>query len=115
MLRFKGRRVRVRRPTSTEDPYRQERSKAIREHGPANVIYISHGAGPEDWFVVEPQVGTQQSMAGTPIDIEMAVGSLIAAGRTVYRVEVSPWGDSRGIVRARVLRDDAYLSVENRP
>ena len=48
-------------------------------------LYLSHGAD-GNWFVVEPQVGTNRSIVGTPITLEQAIRSLLDAGRTVYRV-----------------------------
>lgn len=55
-------------------------------------IRISHGAqeamGP-DWFVVHPlEDRTQVSVAGTPITHDMAVMSLLSAGRAVYELEL---------------------------
>lgn len=62
-------------------------------------IQVSHGAGSGrgsddvDWFVVLPLPGQAKlSVAGTPITNEMEVESLLRAGRTVYEVEVEPWG-----------------------
>jgi hypothetical protein len=100
-LRFRGRPLRVRKLTAEEMEWdaadreykaqsSRELNEAIREHGAATEVYISHGAS-GDWFIVEPQVGTNESMAGTPITTEMAVDSLLRAGRTVYRLEVVPW------------------------
>jgi hypothetical protein len=43
-------------------------------------IYISHGAGPIDWFVVEPQD-----------DPDAQVASLRDVGRTVIELDVEPW------------------------
>jgi hypothetical protein len=59
-------------------------------------LHISHGAGggrPDfagaDWFVVLPLEGqTERSAAGTPITHEMAVSSLLGAGRAVYEVDL---------------------------
>ena len=58
-------------------------------------LYISHGArrsdDPDDvdWFVVKPMPGdTETSVAGTPITNNMAVTSLIRAGREVYELEL---------------------------
>ena len=56
-------------------------------------LFISHGADPGDWFIVEPREGrTTRSVAGTDITPEMAVESLMAAGRTVYEVDAIPNG-----------------------
>lgn len=42
-----------------------------------------------DWFVVHPLDGrTETSVAGTPITHDMAVMSLLAAGRPVYELEI---------------------------
>jgi len=55
-------------------------------------LFISHGANPDDWFIVEPREGqTVQSVAGTPITTEIAVASLRAAGRTVYEIDAEPF------------------------
>lgn len=55
-------------------------------------LYISHGADPGDdsepcWFVVLPLEGqTVKSVIGTDITCQMAVGSLLAAGRVVFEL-----------------------------
>ena len=55
-------------------------------------IQISHGADPDDWFVVSPLPGaTGRSVTGTVITSEMAVDSLRQAGRSVYELDVKPW------------------------
>lgn len=56
-------------------------------------IRISHGAGhgpgSEDWFVVQPLQGhTRPSVVNTPITHDMAVMSLLAAGRAVYELDL---------------------------
>jgi hypothetical protein len=57
-------------------------------------LYISHGADPDDWFIVEPREGqTRTSIMGTPITPEMAVRSLLNAGRSVYELDVVPKAD----------------------
>lgn len=52
-------------------------------------LHVSHSAGPDpDWFVVLPLPGrTRTSVAGTPITHEMAVESLLNAGRTVIELD----------------------------
>lgn len=51
-------------------------------------LRISHGAGPDDWFVVRPLEGqATTSLAGTPLTHEMAVRSLLDAGRTVFELD----------------------------
>ena len=51
-------------------------------------IQVSHGADPGDWFVVSPLPG---EVKGHGITNEMAVQSLLDAGRTVCEVEAAPW------------------------
>jgi hypothetical protein len=59
-------------------------------------LFISHGASPGNgtepyWFIVDPrQRDTETSVDGTVITTEMAVNSLLAAGRTVYELDVIP-------------------------
>jgi hypothetical protein len=54
-------------------------------------LQVSHGADSNDWFIVEPREGqTKSSIVGTDITNEMAVDSLLSAGRTVYEFEVTP-------------------------
>ena len=53
-------------------------------------LHISHGADPDDWFVVKPLEGEiTVSAVGTPITHEMAVQSLLAAGRRVYELNLT--------------------------
>ena len=71
-------------------------------------LHISHGAGDGyggfDWFVVKPLEGeTETSVAGTPITHEMAVWSLLRAGRTVYELET---GTGDGTTARRVMPGD---------
>lgn len=54
-----------------------------------NLIYISHGANPDDWFVVKPQGGS----------IKIAVQSLLAAGRTVYELDARAFARTREPVK----------------
>lgn len=60
-------------------------------------LQVSHGADPGDgtepqWFIVLPLPGqVTRSAAGTPITNEMAVQSLLEAGRTVHEIEAEPW------------------------
>lgn len=57
-------------------------------------IYLSHSADRDDpqWFIVEPRPGhTATSAAGTPITPEMAISSLVKAGRTVIELGVIPF------------------------
>jgi hypothetical protein len=57
-------------------------------------IQVSHGAGlgfgdeSPDWFIVEPLPGDVRH----GITNEMAVESLRRAGRSVYELDVVPWG-----------------------
>lgn len=53
-------------------------------------VQISHGSDPEEpsWFVVSPLPG---EVKGHGITNEMAVQSLLDAGRTVCEVEAAPW------------------------
>jgi hypothetical protein len=68
-------------------------------------IQVSHGGDPENpaWFVVLPLPGTTRpSVAGTPITNEMAVASLVRAGRSVYELDVEPFlnkGAEPGTIR----------------
>lgn len=56
-------------------------------------LHISHGADPgdggePDWFVVKPLPGQEMtSAAGTPVTHEMAVASLLHAGRAVFELD----------------------------
>lgn len=61
------------------------------------IIHVSHGADPDDWFVVKPLPGqTVRSAAGTPITHEMAVQSLRDAGRAVYELDVTAFAREDG-------------------
>ena len=55
-------------------------------------LFISHGADPDDWFVVKPLEGQTSPgiIPGLPITPKRAVDSLLAAGRTVYELDVVP-------------------------
>jgi hypothetical protein len=54
-------------------------------------LHISHGADPDDWFVVKPLEGqTSMSIVNTPITHEMELQALRSAGRPVYELDV-PW------------------------
>jgi hypothetical protein len=71
----------------------------------SETLYISHGANPNDWFIVEPREGkTEQSIVNTPIDQKMAVEGLLRAGRTVYRIEAVPFLGKPFWPRWRLLR-----------
>lgn len=76
--------------------------RAIEELGPPRTIYVSHGAD-GDWFVVEPQVGTMESMAGTPITKEQAVERLIDRNRTVYELTPKLFRNRRANTRIEHL------------
>ena len=54
-------------------------------------IQISHGADPENssWFIVLP-LPNKPSLVST-VTNEMAVKSLLLAGRTVYELDVEPY------------------------
>lgn len=64
------------------------------KHKPARyTIQVSHGADPGNWFVVKPQPGQEEvPPVGEPIRTnEMAVQSLLNAGRAVYELTLEPW------------------------
>lgn len=63
-------------------------------------LHISHGADndplPRDWFVVKPLEGqTAPAVAGTWITHDMAVRSLLDAGRAVYEIDLSTFKVTR--------------------
>lgn len=74
-------------------------------------IQVSHSAtkadGTVSWFVVQPLPGeTEASVLGTPITNEMAVQSLLQAGRSVCEVDVRPWqGRESGQAAREALRE----------
>jgi hypothetical protein len=59
------------------------------------ILHISHGARgfePDDvdWFVVHPLKGkTERSIVDTPITHEMALESLLRAGRVVFELDLT--------------------------
>ncbi len=57
------------------------------------ILHISHGAGDAnghyDWFVVHPLAGeTEKSIVNTDITHEMALESLLGAGRVIFEVDL---------------------------
>lgn len=69
-------------------------------------IAISHGAG-GDWFVVKPLQGeTTTSIVNTPITHDMAVESLLAAGRRVYDVDLDKLTVVKMFKRGAAARPD---------
>jgi hypothetical protein len=54
------------------------------------LIQISHGADGNEWFVVSPRPGEVHITAsGTTCTNEMAIESLLGAGRSVYALDVT--------------------------
>jgi hypothetical protein len=54
------------------------------------IIQISHSADGNEWFVISPAPGEAHTTAsGTTHTSEMAVESLLSAGRSVYALDVT--------------------------
>jgi hypothetical protein len=76
-------------------------SSSTPKMGGSNMkLHISHGAGDEhgnfDWFVVEPLEGqTKKSIIDTDITHDMAIQSLLRAGRSVFEVDIKDMTVSR--------------------
>jgi hypothetical protein len=92
-------------------------------------LHISHGADPgdgsePDWFVVLPLPGrTETYAAGLPVTHEMAVESLLRAGRAVFELDtgtgkasrVSPDPQARrGWGRRKNVSTSGYTGPERR-